>query len=182
MDLRTEGRLLPNGQIQLTLELGPLFKHGAKVYSEPSHRLMLAACTPEFRASPEGARLLEELERDRAALVVADVTKTTPSVLVDARPPHDASIAYYAVTDAGEYLVGELAVGRVSFAFSVGHAAVDGVLVLNLCCQLAGCAQTCKECPDRTRFVTCCQDIQAGCCNSTQEMYCGAATCPMCPP
>jgi hypothetical protein len=111
-DAAVVGRRTPDGTLILTMEMGRLFTRGVKVYSEPSHTLVLAGMTREQASTAAG------LELKRRSL---SFTGTFPDTIhrfeLPVIVPSDDVLLVYCIRETGDYLV---AAGRVTageFAF-----------------------------------------------------------------
>lgn len=162
-----EGR---EGLSSLTVSavIGEAVQHGIRVYSEPSHTLLLFAVSEEFADSPRGKAALSAARSTEAhGIVTTAVPGGAPRVEVGARPEGDDRIAVWVIQEAAEILVADGKVGAGSFSFQTIATVSDGD-VHNLigqkirhCCNGSCGNEQCKTC--QGPYFTCCYCNNIGC-------------------
>jgi len=171
-DLEITGDPTANG-LMLSMNLGRLFRQGAKVYSEPSHTLIFAGMSPQLNASKEGEDLRSKAIIGGGGVVVTDFPNAAVRIEVPARPPDDYGIVVYAVTGSGDFLVAAGKVGGGRFGWKTTWAELNGVLDPTHCCSNA-CGEVCIDCSGP--YFTCC--LQCGC--QCYNIECGWIWCINC--
>jgi hypothetical protein len=84
------------GRLQLTLTPGPPATKAVRVYSEPSHTLLLLVVDPDFRKSREGKAWLEKNAKAAPkATVTTELPSGRPSVEVPPLPAGDEKVAVW---------------------------------------------------------------------------------------
>jgi hypothetical protein len=142
-----------NKILTLSLEPGEIATHAIRVYSEPSHTLLVAVVDSELgKESDSWQSSWFEVDRP-LALVTTDLPGGMPRVHVAGRPETDDRIAVYVYGTwpdgtVGETLISDAKVGQRSFAFStslVVDNAKEGDVprVYEHCCQGDNCSKMC---------------------------------------
>lgn len=153
---------VPNGKggLQLSVEmLG--FDLGAKVYSEPSHTLMLAVLSHEFEKSERAKATLVELAGSRGVAVTTDPRETAPRVHVPARPASDERVSVWAIAEGTEVLIADTKVSADRFVFS---STLAGGIWTHCCSSPGTCGPSCTDCSTG--------------CNLCSNPECGWVKCP----
>lgn len=111
-DVSVTGHHTSSNTLLLTLALGPLFTKGVKVYSEPSHTLLIVGMTGELGETAAG----HELKRQSLSF-----TGTFPDTVrqfeLPPAPSYDSAILVYLIGEKGDYLVGAGSVHSGEFVF-----------------------------------------------------------------
>ncbi len=162
-DVSEDGKLLT-----ISLTPGEVATYAIRVFSEPSHVLLMAVIDSDFATKADAWRnSWIELEKPMA-LVTTDLPDGLARVHVPARPANDNRIAVYVYGSwpdgsVGEILVSDARVGQGSFAFSTSITAGDGTRDFGLwehCCQGGSCPLKCVTC--ESKAFDCC--LLDGCC------------------
>jgi len=99
-DVSIVGRRTSARTFILTMQLGRLFTRGVKIYSEPSHTLLLVGMTREASETAAGRALKR---------VSVSFTGAFPDSVhlaeLPAAPPGDDALLIYCIREAGDYLV-----------------------------------------------------------------------------
>jgi hypothetical protein len=149
-DVSADGTLLT-----LSMEPGAVATHAIRVYSEPSHTLLVVAVDQGF---VDGLEAWQEswVEVDRPlASITTDLPDGRARVHVTGRPTADDRIAVYVYGtwpdgSIGETLVSDAKVGAGSFAFSTSLVTQgEGPTEYEHCCESANCSKMCKTCADK---------------------------------
>jgi hypothetical protein len=144
---------LDNGDLRLEVTGGPIATHAYRIYSEPSHALMLVAMTTTFRASAEG-KAWEKANVDVTPQAFATVdTLAGTTVAVDI-PPRRIEDWHVTVTILGtwpdgvfeERLISDAGIADPTFHFSTALDPSDTTGDPHHCCQSDGCGQMCIDC------------------------------------
>lgn len=155
----------------LQLQAGPVATRGVRVYSEPSHTLLLMAIDAAFYAEEAGKAWVAENRNveNAAALIAPQLPGSIASVIVPARPITDTRVAVWVF---GTWPSGKTAdqlkadglvgAGSFSFASSIPPNVTDPDDPVH-CCEGNGCSQMCVECSG-PRF-SCCLNTPPGCCD-----------------
>ena len=114
-----KGDIQDGDSLQLSVVFGDLFKGGAKIYSEPSHSLLLLAIDHSTEGTPRALAMLDEArENVDTAVVQTQVAGSAPRVNGLRRPAGDDGISIYALTEHDEHLVAAGKIGSGSFSFT----------------------------------------------------------------
>ena len=147
LGIAVSGHVQKNGNLMLSVVPGPIVTNALRLYSEPSHTLLLAIVDHEYQRTTEGRRWWEEtlapqlkrradpltpselLSETPVALVTGPLPEANPTVQIKARPPTDDSIAIWVNGSFRpeidqDLLLGVGKVGSRDFDFS-GWLAVD---------------------------------------------------------
>jgi hypothetical protein len=115
-----------NGALTLEVSAGPAATRAIRVYSEPSHTLLVFVQDTEFAASSEGQKWRSEVSAEQAprAGSVTNLPEGRPRFVIEGRPATDDRIATWVFGDwpdgsAEDRLVGDGRVGNGDFEFSI---------------------------------------------------------------
>lgn len=162
-DVSADGNLLT-----LSIKPGEVATHAIRVFSEPSHTLLVAVIDRDFGLKADAWRS-SWIKVDRPlALVTTDLFDGQPRVHVTGRPKSDDRIAVYVYGSwpdgsVGETLVSDARVGQESFSFSTSIVQGEekgGFDTYWHCCQGGSCGEMCTTCNDKA--FECC--LLEGCC------------------
>lgn len=152
VDLRVYGEgWLTSQKLDLTVYFGPLFRQGARLYSEPSHTLLLLVMTPRFASSHEAADLKEEAARKKAVVRLGSVIGGD-RFEVRYPPEGDNRIAVWAMTDTEEFLVADARVTVGRFDFRTTWSEWLGQVKHCCYCRI----EVCVEVTEASPAFTCC--------------------------
>ena len=101
VDATVVARRTPSGTLMLTMELGRLFTSGVKVYSEPSHTLLLVGLSRERSETGAG----QELKKHNLSFTGSFPDAVHRFEIPNAFPSDDVLLVY-CIREAGDYLVG----------------------------------------------------------------------------
>lgn len=175
------GEITAEGGLALYVETGPPITNGLRLYSEPSHTLLLVLLDSGYASGPLGKEWLGGLDKERAAsepaVLMTSLPGARPRVDLRGRPSTDRRIAVWAngvwpdgstqdllVADA------EVGVGGFSFRTELGAELEPGSKVgggYRHCCEGTGCSMMCVTCSG-PQFTCCILDT---CC----DIFCGWA-------
>jgi hypothetical protein len=111
-------------RLRLAMEFGPKVTLAAKVYSEPSHTLLLAVVDTAFAESPEGRAWLSAVREEKPlAVITSSLPAARPTVEVKGRPGSDDQVVVLLVKREAtgglkERVVSQAHVTSSSFAFA----------------------------------------------------------------
>lgn len=163
------------GYLTLNAQLGKVIKHAVRVYSEPSHTLLVGIADTGFAASEAGKSWKSYFKVSN--LITGPLVDTQPSVTVQARPPSDDRIAIWAagfdVAPDEEFLIADGTVGNGAFKFATYIDPQEPADPTH-CCSGGGCTEMCEDCTGPA--FTCC--LNTPCC----AIACGHQICfDICP-
>jgi hypothetical protein len=165
--------------LQLSVISGSVVTRGLRIYSEPSHTLLLVEVDAEFVKTAAGKAWLEEIQSSKAQAVVTDsLPGARPRVSMRARPKTDNAVSVYVYGSwpdgvVDERLISYGTVGNADFHFTTSIDAADTSDPTH-CCSGGSCSQMCVDCSGA--FFSCCLDPY--CCT----IKCGFAEQCMYPP
>jgi hypothetical protein len=168
------GKRVGNGATLISVGIGAVLPPGVKVYSEPSHTLLLGVVTSDFLTTAAGRKLQSEIEAASAGVLIRQSNSESGEARVSApaRPEEDDSISILEIAGEQEKLLVEAKLGGADFEFSGSLVSSEGdksVMVPLWCCQAGGCDPPPNCCEGS--HITCCGP--PGC-----EFYCSVQKCP----
>ncbi|HPA94762.1 MAG: hypothetical protein GX178_10265 [Acidobacteria bacterium] len=92
------GTKTPAGYLKLSLEAGPIATRAIRIYSEPSHSLLVVALDSAFRSTQEGAAWESSVLQgspDAALLTVEPLAGGQATITIAPRPEGDERIHVY---------------------------------------------------------------------------------------
>ena len=93
--VRAVGAVLENGGYELAVEPGKLATRALRVYSEPSHTLLLVLSDTEFAGTSEGGRWRAALDEKPMATILTELPSGEVRVQLPRRPTTDDEIAIW---------------------------------------------------------------------------------------
>ena len=185
-----EGRVR-GASLQIFLDAGPVVTKAMRIYSEPSHTLLVYFIDSAFKQTGPGKEWIASVIGSSGAACVTTTLPGSGSVQVPARPLEDDRIAVWAngtwpTLGEKDQLVADGKIGNRDFHFttSIPRTAASGIspdtLYHNCCTGL--CGTGCIDCTSH-RF-TCC--IGAACCAAyhagfdNDNIVCGFVNCDPC--
>lgn len=166
-DLSIQGEVTKGG-LTLSMVLGRVFTRGVKVYSEPSHTLIVAGMSPDYATTPVG----RSLKTTAQATFTAEFPNVAPRIQTTNRPANDYGVIVYAITNSGDLKIAAGKVGSGNFGWTTIWHEVGGILDPTHCCSGGGCDPGCIDCPGPD--VTCCL-LPCNC-----SIQCGWQQCGSC--
>lgn len=167
-DLSIQGEVA-GGRLTLTMALGRVFTRGVKIYSEPSHTLIVAGMTSDYASTPLGISLRAAAQ----TTFTSEFPNAAPRIQMRARPQGDYGVVVYAITASGDFLIAAGKVGSGNFGWSTTWHEANGIIDPTNCCSGGGCDPGCIDCTGPA--FTCC--LLPGCdCSIT----CGWVQCAIC--
>ncbi|MEM9293072.1 MAG: hypothetical protein AAGD01_15430 [Acidobacteriota bacterium] len=119
-DLIVIGSSSANGDLQLRLEFGEAFQHGAKIYSEPSHTLLALVLGIDYAKTSEGQTLRGDTEvTQRTAVVTTTMPGGAPSLGGLWPQASDDRIAVWTLTGENAELIADAKTDLRQFEFEV---------------------------------------------------------------
>lgn len=174
--VRLQGHMQSETALRVTAEFGSPVGHWARIYSEPSHTLLLAIVDKAWADSGIGSPWLEQTRAaNPSALVQTGMPFSLATVRVPPRPVSDDRLAVWVEgPEGGDGILisnANIGTGKQSFGFST-RLSSDSSLSRPLptmmhCCEGANCGQMCVTCKDSS--FTCC--LLPSCC----DIFCGSA-------
>jgi len=156
--------------LTVTLEVGSFASQAVRVYSEPSHTLLLLAIDNGFESSREGVAWQNAVQEVAAAKLSVHLPGSQPRVTIPARPPKDDRIAVWvygswSVEEAEDRLLADALVGEGAFDFTTYLARnEEGALrATEHCCSSGGCGSMCRSCTG-PKFSCCLLGPPESCC------------------
>jgi hypothetical protein len=151
---RLEDSTGADGSFAMTLEAGPVATEAVRVFSEPSHTLMLLAMDSGFRGSKEGQaweQAVRDSDNPRAIVTPESLAGSSSTVGIAPRPKSDDRfqvdvLGCWPDGTVEERMIADAKVRASGFAFSsavrMGSPAGDP----QHCCEGGGCGQLCIDC------------------------------------
>jgi hypothetical protein len=149
VDLRIQGEVTSGG-LTFSMELGRVFTRGIKVYSEPSHTLIVAGMASDYASTPSGLAIKAAAQ----ATFTTQFPNAAPRIQTRARPTGDYGVVVYAITASGDFLVAAGKVGSRSFGWNTTWHRTNGLMDPTHCCSGGGCDPGCIDCDGP--YFTCC--------------------------
>jgi hypothetical protein len=143
-------------------------KDAVLVFTEPSHKLLLAVLSPAFAEKAQGKAYRAQARAAGGCVAITSVAGAEPRMVVPARPGADLGVLVATVADEEEKVIADARVGSGDFGFASYQ---DGPLTTH-CCECCGCeGLRCIDCEGNLQKFTCCP--APGC-----EIMCGWQVCP----
>lgn len=175
--------------LQIAITTGPIVTKAMRVYSEPSHTLLVYLLDSEFSRTGEAKSWITSCigPKPNAPSLTTDLPNASPAIQVGARPSEDDRIAIWINglwPHVGErdVLIADGKVGNGDFHFttSIPKELVAGATPDDPtnCCT-GTCGTGCIDCPG-PRF-TCCLIPSCACHGyDNDHMFCGFIQCDLC--
>jgi hypothetical protein len=165
-----KGTVQENG-LQIELQPGPVATKAIRVFSEPSHTLLVTVVDYDYNESAAGKAWLKQNALKGSLRSVTDLPSGTAKVLVPKRPADDVRIAVWIngswpEGEEGDRLVSDGMVGGANFGFTTRVEATGDP---QHCCSIDNCNPPCIDCSGPQ--FTCCST--PGCC----FLECGWVQC-----
>lgn len=187
LGVSVQGDIISGNYLRLSVQAGPFVSHSLRVYSEPSHTLLLVAQDASYASTAEGQQWLanQKAATTPSAMITTTLPGAQPTVNIPLRPDGDNRISVWAdgvwFGTRRDLQLADAMVGSSGFAFKtnllppekkltglVPNASGGGGPRMQHCCSGGNCSEMCIYCSGPS--FTCC--LLNGCCTIT----CGIAT------
>lgn len=176
------GKVMSESKLALSFWFGAPVSNAVRVYSEPSHTLLVAILDREFAQSAQGASWRQAQAPDSNApnVVVTTLPEGQPNLVIPAPPQGDTRVAIWVAGAwpngaSDERLVSDAALEGQDFEFSTFLSESGG---FEHCCSGGDCGTICTTCSGPAH--TCCL-IAPDCCRIACGFDPGLCVGPGCP-